>query len=268
MVYVRELPIGMAYVSVAVGRQHEDCVLTWCCDVCDWSCLPSSWLSSHGDYSATAPAAPSSRPHSLSSSLIRCQLVQVYHHHHHHHHDYYFRGLQAEVLRVGNTPVSLALKLCAVSSFTWEVAGSFMMSLHLFSTVQWKTWLLASPSPVQWFVWGPHKMSPCSPDTGAVSGLGPLCHCCILVAPNISSQASVLSGFLVQHCPYLLLDSCVPCAVQEQHSRLSICRQWPTSSWTHHRPRSVSWAVSGALQPDAGPHTGPSELWQFPLHLR
>jgi hypothetical protein len=51
------------------------------CDICDRSRLPSRWLSSHGDYSPTAPAALSLRPFVPSGSLIRCQSVQVYHHH-------------------------------------------------------------------------------------------------------------------------------------------------------------------------------------------
>jgi hypothetical protein len=51
------------------------------CDVCDWSCFPSVWHSSHRDYSPTAPTAPSLRPLILGGFLIRCQLVQVYCHH-------------------------------------------------------------------------------------------------------------------------------------------------------------------------------------------
>jgi hypothetical protein len=46
-------------------------------DICYRLCLPSLWLGSHGDY---FPAAPSLSPLALSSSLIRCELVQVYHH--------------------------------------------------------------------------------------------------------------------------------------------------------------------------------------------
>jgi hypothetical protein len=51
------------------------------CDVCDWSQLPSPWLISHGDYSPTAPTAPSLRLLVPSGSLIGCQSLQVYHHH-------------------------------------------------------------------------------------------------------------------------------------------------------------------------------------------
>jgi hypothetical protein len=39
------------------------------------------WLGSHGDYSPIATAAPSLGPLVPSSSLIRCQSLQVYHHH-------------------------------------------------------------------------------------------------------------------------------------------------------------------------------------------
>jgi hypothetical protein len=51
------------------------------CDVCDRPCLPSPLLSSHGDYSSTAPAVPSLRPLIPSGSLISCKPVQLYHHH-------------------------------------------------------------------------------------------------------------------------------------------------------------------------------------------
>jgi hypothetical protein len=39
------------------------------------------WLGFHGDYCPTAPAAPFLKPLVTSSSLIRCQLVQVDPHH-------------------------------------------------------------------------------------------------------------------------------------------------------------------------------------------
>jgi hypothetical protein len=51
------------------------------CDVCDRSRLPSSWLGSHGDCSPTAVAAPFLRPLVPSSSLIRCEPVQMYPYH-------------------------------------------------------------------------------------------------------------------------------------------------------------------------------------------
>jgi hypothetical protein len=76
-----------------------------------------------------------------------------------------------------SAPASLALKPCAVSSFTW-VVGFFTMSLHPFSTARWKTQLLASRPTVWFFVRGRHKTASCFPDTVPVSGFGPLCHCC------------------------------------------------------------------------------------------
>jgi hypothetical protein len=48
------------------------------CDICGRPRLPTPWLSSHGDYT---PTAPSLRPLVPSGSLIKCQAVQVYHHH-------------------------------------------------------------------------------------------------------------------------------------------------------------------------------------------
>jgi hypothetical protein len=50
-------------------------------ELCDQSHLPSPQLSSCRDYSWAAPAAASLRPLIPSSSLIRCQWVQVYYHH-------------------------------------------------------------------------------------------------------------------------------------------------------------------------------------------
>lgn len=44
---------------------------------------------------------------------------------------------------------------------------------------------------------------------------GPLCHCCIWVAPDVSSWTYVLSGFLVKPYSFLVLDNIVPYAVQE-----------------------------------------------------
>jgi hypothetical protein len=51
------------------------------CDICAWSHLPLCGSVFHGVYSPTTPAASFSRPLILSSSLIGCQWVQVYHHH-------------------------------------------------------------------------------------------------------------------------------------------------------------------------------------------
>jgi hypothetical protein len=51
------------------------------CDVCDRPRLLSSWLNSRGDYSLSAPAAPSLRPIVPSDSLIRGVPVHMYHHH-------------------------------------------------------------------------------------------------------------------------------------------------------------------------------------------
>jgi hypothetical protein len=51
------------------------------CDVCGWSHISPLWLSSHGDYSSTAPTARTLRLLIPSGSLIGCQSVQVFPHH-------------------------------------------------------------------------------------------------------------------------------------------------------------------------------------------
>jgi hypothetical protein len=47
-------------------------------DACDWSRLLSLWLGSHGDYSPTAPAAPSLILFVLCGYLVRSEPVQMY----------------------------------------------------------------------------------------------------------------------------------------------------------------------------------------------
>jgi hypothetical protein len=44
----------------------------------------------------------------------------------------------------------------------------------------------------------------------AVLGLGPVCYCCILRPSNVPSRTSVLSGFIVPHCPGQISRDCVP----------------------------------------------------------
>jgi hypothetical protein len=88
------------------------------CDVSDGSCLPFLWLGSHSDYS---PTATSLRLFILSGSLIRCQLIQVYHHPS-------FWLVWANFPRVINAPTSLALKLLVVFPSVWVVADSSTMS--------------------------------------------------------------------------------------------------------------------------------------------
>jgi hypothetical protein len=43
--------------------------------------------------------------------------------------------------------------------------------------------------------------------------LGPFFHCCIPGTSIVSSRASVFCGFFLQHCPCLVPNNCVPCAV-------------------------------------------------------
>jgi hypothetical protein len=66
-------------------------------------------------------------------------------------------------------------------------------------------------------------------DVAAPLSLGLIFRCCIPVAPDISSRTYLLSRFRLQHCPCLVPDDCVLCAVQEWHSGSSICGRRPTS---------------------------------------
>jgi hypothetical protein len=99
-----------------------------------------------------------------------------------------------------------------------------------------KSRLLASRPPTGEFVRGPHVMSSRFPDVAAVSCFVLWCRC-----P------------LSWRVPY----DYVRCVVQERHSGSTVLRWRPTSAGTHHRPGSLSSAVRGALQPNAGPHIGP-----------
>jgi hypothetical protein len=122
---------------------------------------------------------------------------------------------------------------CVLSSFISEGANPSIISSHSFFKSCLKSQLLASRPPTQEFVLGSHIMYPCFPDVDPVScfvlwyrcqlspswnvaarlQLGLLCHCCIPVAPDISSQTSVPSGFVVQPYPLLVPDNSVPCDV-------------------------------------------------------
>jgi hypothetical protein len=74
-------PALRLFVANSLQVYHHFFSKSCACDVFDQSHLSSLWLGSHGDYSPTAPAAPSSRLPVSSGFLIRGQSVQVYHHH-------------------------------------------------------------------------------------------------------------------------------------------------------------------------------------------
>jgi hypothetical protein len=117
-------------------------------DVCDTPRLPSPWLCFHGDYSATATSTPSLRPLVPSGSLIRYEPVQMYQYH-----------------------------LCSFP-FGWGPSPPRCLYTLIFrSPMENSTVRFAISSPM--ICQGRHKMSPCSPDAAPVSGLGPLCNCCI-----------------------------------------------------------------------------------------
>jgi hypothetical protein len=114
-------------------------------------------------------------------------------------------------------------------------ANLSMVSWHSFSTVWRKFWLLASRPCNSWVDPGPHIISSRFPDIASIccftlwcccwlstlssDVIAPLClgslfHCCFPGTPVISSQAFVLQGLLLQHCPGLVPDDHVPYAVQ------------------------------------------------------
>jgi hypothetical protein len=210
----------------------EGCV----CEVCDLSHLPSLWLTSHGDYSPTASAAPSLRLLILRGSLIKCQsrcttIILL------------FSNSAGKISESGLCSyIFSSYSVCSL--FFWFIGGWLLHNvltlifhglmevpsicfMTFSSTVCLKVLLSVS----------------CFPDVIALLGLGSLYRCCIPVASDISSQMSVHLRFHLQHCPWsnfsvvsfwtsILYDS-VPYALQEWHGGTSICRRRPTSSRTH-----------------------------------
>jgi hypothetical protein len=182
--------------------------------------------------SPTAPAAPSLRQLIPSGSLIRCQLIHVYHHPS-------FLLVWTKLARVASAPTTPALTLCAVSSFILEGADPFTMSWHSCFAARWKTQLLTSWPPVPKSFWLSCWMPSCFLDVDALLNLGPLFQCCVPGTSIVFSQPSILYGFLLQHCPTLVPDDCVLCMVQEWNDWSSLCRQLanffqdPPSPWVH-----------------------------------
>jgi hypothetical protein len=105
-------------------------------------------------------------------------------------------------------------------------------------------------------------MSPCSPDAPPSQASVPYA-----VVACRSRPTSFFGPPSLRDSAYNIVlawpparDYLVPCAAREQHGGPSVFGRRPTSSGTHHRPGSVSSAVSVAQQLDAGHHIGPSVL--------
>jgi hypothetical protein len=157
-----------------------------------------------------------------------------------------FQLVQAKVPRVVDAPTSLNLKLLVASSFISERAdpaqgltthfsyphGSSDSALHDLQPSGFEGLIKCLLAPLI-----------CS----SVSDLSCLCHCYIAGHSIASSQPLVL----YDHVPY---------AVQEWHSRLSICGWQPTFFETHHRPGSISSAVGGTQWLEINPHITPTVL--------
>jgi hypothetical protein len=222
-------------------------------DVCDRSHLLSLWLISHSDYSPTAPAAPSLRGLITSGSLIRCKPVQVYYHH-------LFQWCMQKFWE------------CWCSYFFW-----------LLSCVQPLLLLGQWPAPQRRlytnFLQPDGKLNCLFWDLQSDDLSEGLIKCLFVPQTQLPSQASIpyavvafwihltslpehlsFLGSLYKHCPCMVPDDRVPCAVQEQHGRSTITGQQQTSAGTHHCPESISSAVGGALRLDAGPHICPPVL--------
>jgi hypothetical protein len=91
-------------------------------------------------------------------------------------HFLFFELVQAKLPRVSSAPTYLTLQLWVVCSFAWIVAGSSIMPLHPFFAAWWKTWLLASRSPVHESTWLSCWIPSCFLDIATLSGLGWPCH--------------------------------------------------------------------------------------------
>jgi hypothetical protein len=89
---------------------------------------------------------------------------------------------------------------------------------------------------------GSPSRSCCFPDITNPLGLGSLCRCCIQVVPDASSWMSILSRFLLQHCPCL-----VPDTMQEWHGGGGgvICL-WATANFFWDPP--LPWVHSFSCQ--------------------
>jgi hypothetical protein len=165
---------------------------------------------------------------------MECQSIQVYHH------DPAFPIGGAELPSVAGAPTSLVVTLCAVSSSVSEggrplhnvltlMFRSLMEISTIFFAISSSTVFLKILQDVFSFLRRSCSFKPV-----------PYAVVAFRLRPT-----SALSGFLVQHCPCLVPDYRVPCAVQKWHGASSLCGRRPTTSSTHHRPRPVSSAVGG-----------------------
>jgi hypothetical protein len=150
------------------------------------SVIGPPWLGSHGDYSPTATATPSLKLLVPSGSLIRCQSVQVYYHH-------------PAFGRVGrNYLVWPVLMLWVQSSLSFRRGPTPPQcpDIHFPQSDGSPVCIAISSFTVCLKVLLTILLLPrCNRSLGP----GPLCRCCIPVAPDVCSRMSVLSRFLLQH---------------------------------------------------------------------
>jgi hypothetical protein len=120
---------------------------------------------------------------------------------------------------VAGAPTLPALTLCTVSLSVSEGADPLhnVQSRIFRSLMKIPTICFTISSP----------MSFRSSDVFASLSLDPLCRYCIPVATDAFSRTSVLPGFLVPHCPSLVLDDSVPYDTPLLRGGSSLCGRQP-----------------------------------------
>jgi hypothetical protein len=241
----------------------KDCA----CDICNRSHLSAPpWLGSHGVYSPTAPIAPSLRALVPSSSLIRCQSVQVCHHH-----------PPLPICESNSSESGQSMTLILLCRLFFRFGGGWPLhnvhSLIFCSLMEGLTVCFATSSPVDFLKILPDVLSFLRRSYSFKSrSLIPLLpswhiHCLLSSIWPLEVPLAILSlvRFFIVSVQLSVLYNRIPYTVPLLQGRSCLCVWQPTSSRTHHCPRSVSAAVSGTLQLDASPHTTSSVLWQFSL---
>jgi hypothetical protein len=192
-----------------------------------WLISPSFPLARFsGDYSPTTPAAPFLRPLVPSTSLIRCQSVQVYYHH-----PCFGRRGQ----KFWERPMLLHLQLLPVCSLFICFRGGRplhnVQSLIFCSSMENSTAHFATSSPKVFLT--VLLNASCFLDVAAPLNLSPLFHCCLLssVRPSGTPLATLSLHGPWRPCP--LCGAGVARRVIIPLQAAANFFQDPPSSWVH-----------------------------------
>jgi hypothetical protein len=188
------------------------------------NCLP--WPISHGDYSPTAPAAPSLRP------LVPSRSLYV-------------------LVGPGVSPSTSFPRAAGKSS----ESGRCCYISGVYSVCNFFFCFGRGPTPPQNSVTfrNPMEIPTTRFTTYSPKGcLTVLLNALLLPRRSCPSRHRSFMPFLhfgcsrslfpnvhpfgVQHHPCMVPDDCVPCAVQERHGQPSVCGGRPNSPGTHHHP--------------------------------